>query len=270
MKNKLKSKDLVSGMQSFDLKLLEFSGQTHDKRGKIWSAICLCGETTTVGSYEFVKGNKKSCGCRKNKKNPKYGQIKTKDMPEYETWCHIKRRCSGRSKCPGDASYTKRGITVCERWQNSFQNFYDDMDPRPSPKHSIDRKNNEEGYFPENCWWATAEEQQNNRSNNVRISHNGETKTIAQWAKETNISDKAFRRRLNLGWPMEECLHKNKREIINSFPEELEFRGETLSTEEWAARIGILKKEINRRLSRGWTIERTLTQKRKNYPLTLS
>jgi hypothetical protein len=83
----------------------------------------------------------------------------TRVIPLYHTWRTMKRRCEN----PNDKDYGGRGIKVCERWRNSYDAFVADMGPKPTPKHSIDRINNDGNYEPSNCRWATMKEQLANR-----------------------------------------------------------------------------------------------------------
>jgi hypothetical protein len=104
--------------------------------------------------------------------------------------------------------YGGRGITVCDRWLNSFEAFYEDMGPRPSPNHSIDREENDLGYYKDNCRWATRVEQNNNRRDNVYYEHNGITKTISEWASEYGIEyRKLYRRLIRDKWDFERAIN---------------------------------------------------------------
>lgn len=102
--------------------------------------------------------------------------------------------------------YGGRGITVCDRWLNSFENFYEDMGDPPTPKHSIDRIDNDGNYCPENCRWATIEEQANNKRNNHILTYNGITQTISQWSKYTGIDKKLIASRIYNNWSVEQAL----------------------------------------------------------------
>jgi len=106
---------------------------------------------------------------------------------EYNTWENMKSRCYNKNnKCYH--YYGGRGIKVCDRWLNSFENFYIDMGKKPTPKHSIDRfPNNNGNYEPSNCRWATQKQQVGNRRNNVFFQFNNETKLISEWASILNI-----------------------------------------------------------------------------------
>ena len=120
--------------------------------------------------------------------------------PEYIAWQQMKDRCFNPNH-KQHSDYGGRGITVCDRWKNSFQNFFLDMGSRPTAKHSLDRIDNNADYSPKNCRWATKAEQANNqRSNKPLITIENDTRTIAQWAKKMGFSASVIHRRLKLGW----------------------------------------------------------------------
>ena len=135
----------------------------------------------------------------RNKANATHGMTNT---PEYAAWRDIKRRCySPDFKQYHD--YGGRGIIMCPTWVNSFQNFYRDMGARPIGC-SIDRKDNEGNYTPNNCQWATKQQQAHNRRDSRFITYNGFTKTLTQWMKELNNPQIA--NRLHRGWTIERAL----------------------------------------------------------------
>lgn len=124
--------------------------------------------------------------------------------PEYNTWCNMLQRC--RTSSPAYSLYGGRGISVCERWVNSFDDFVSDMGRRPAGA-SIERIDNNRGYEPSNCKWATKQEQANNRRSNRLIEHGGQTKTLAQWAAALGMQQQTLHARLNRsGWPTEHAL----------------------------------------------------------------
>lgn len=132
-------------------------------RSAKWLCRCECGNERNINGSSLRSGRSSSCGCFHNEKVKesftKHGKYKT---PEYEVWRAMKQRCLNPSQ-PYYPYYGGRGITICKRWLDSFENFIADMGPRPTSKHSIDRKNNNLGYSPDNCRWATASQQNANK-----------------------------------------------------------------------------------------------------------
>lgn len=130
-----------------------------------YGCLCSCGNKDLVIARraDLISGYKKSCGCLRIEAISSHG--KSKRNAEYTAWQNMKRRCS--DKCSKPKAYFGRGITVCKEWSESFEVFYKDMGPRPSPGHSIDRIDNNKGYSKENCRWATRLQQSYNRQNTL-------------------------------------------------------------------------------------------------------
>ena len=140
------------------------------------------------------------------------GKIKgAKNMPEYRIWQAMKDRCF-RKKNPHYKNYGARGITVCERWINSFTNFIDDMGRRPD-KMTLERKNNNGNYCPENCVWDTSLAQNNNSRHCRFVEFNGETKSVRQWAYSLGIPWNTLGARFRNGWSKERALTERVRPI---------------------------------------------------------
>lgn len=120
-------------------------------------------------------------------------------LPEYRVWDAMKGRCTNpRHKSFGN--YGGRGITVCQRWLDSFDAFLEDVGYRPAKGFSLDRIDNEKGYEPGNCRWATAREQMNNVRYNRLVTINGQTKTRADWCRIFGIREGLFDYRVRNGW----------------------------------------------------------------------
>ena len=165
--------------------------------------ICDCGTRCTCVLAEMKRGRTRSCGCLERESRTKatrtHGASKT---PEYNVWCHMHARCSN----PSDAAYKNygaRGINVCLRW-NRFENFILDMGERPTAKHTLERKENDGDYMPENCEWATRYVQSNNRRNNIVHEVDGELLTLSQFSRRFGVSYATLQARRNRGWKIED------------------------------------------------------------------
>lgn len=173
-----------------------------DRKGHLvryWSCVCDCGNTIEVHQAKILKGHTKSCGCLRqealSKARTTHGRAKT---PEWNVWQAIKKRCLN----PNDSYYYLyggRGITICSRWRDHFESFFEDMGPRPSPVHSIDRIDSMKGYTPENCRWATPVEQSRNRRNNIRVSYKGRNVLLVEAAKLAGLHYRTLKSRYYRG-----------------------------------------------------------------------
>jgi len=148
---------------------------------------CKCGKEFISGISSVKSGKTTSCGCAKSKPKTHGQASRTIQSSEWKTWKGIKKRCYN-DKEKYYYLYGGKGITVCDRWLNSFENFFEDMGEKPSKNHSLDRINGNKGYFKENCRWATNFEQNRNKSNNQFLTFEGITKCIQDWAKEYNMN----------------------------------------------------------------------------------
>lgn len=124
--------------------------------------------------------------------------------PEYRVWITMRRRCCDPTQTKYE-DYGGRGIKVCQEWMESFVAFYRDMGPRPSPKHEIDRIDNNGNYEPSNCRWVTRTQNLRNTRVNVVIEYQGEKGTIGYWAERLGISYSALANRIRLGWTVEQA-----------------------------------------------------------------
>ena len=180
---------------------------------------CKCKKVLPVQAQHLRTGNTYSCGCKsvelQDKTRVKHGLSNTR---LFKIWQGMKARCYN-SKTVGYEKYGGRGITMCVEWFNDFMSFYNwSMENGYSDNLSIDRIDVNGNYEPSNCRWADIETQANNKTNNVVISHNGETMNLSQWAKKLDIPVHVLMCRRNLCWSNERILtepyHKGRKGIV--------------------------------------------------------
>lgn len=187
-------------------RLLVLSPAPKQGNATAWNCVCDCGtECVKIGQL-MKKGTAKSCGCyrreRIRKANVVHGMAHTS---EHEIWMGMNRRC-GSPNCDSYPRYGGRGITVCERWRESFENFISDMGARPSCEHSLERKDNNGPYSPENCIWATAKTQSRNKRTSKIVEFCGVSRCLAEWAEVTGLPMYVLSKRLKAGWSVERAL----------------------------------------------------------------
>lgn len=193
----------LTGQRFGRLLVIRYVGTVKTHRS--WECLCDCGNLRVLPGARLRTGNTRSCGCLRIEelvnRTTQHGLCYSS---EYATWSHMISRCQNPQN-KDYARYGGRGITVCERWQ-TFENFYADMGCRPTPQHTLDRINNDLGYSPENCRWATRLIQGGNTSRVIRITFHGQTHTIREWSQITGISRTILRSRLWHGWSIERTL----------------------------------------------------------------
>ena len=182
---KAKIRDL-SGQRFGRLVAIKYIGRENGRT--LWRCKCDCGSESITGYSNLMSGNTRSCGClekenlssKEFRRNHRRSASKDLDItlrghPLYGLWSSMLTRCYN----PSSGSYKHyggRGITVCDRWlpQNlGFENFIKDMGPRPGSSYTLDRINNDGDYCPENCRWATPQQQGNNKRTSIVLFYKG-------------------------------------------------------------------------------------------------
>ena len=175
-------------------------------RKTFWHVRCDCGVARIVMGTHLRRGNTTSCGCKGretlNKRNVTHGFTGTKT---YVCWQNMRKRCQD-SRNVAFEYYGGRGITVCERWRK-FENFLQDMGVQP-PGLTIERIDNNAGYSPGNCKWATYLEQSSNSRKSRLLTSQGMTLTMRQWDKKLGRSEGRVALRLRRGWSVRRALEE--------------------------------------------------------------
>lgn len=181
------------------------------KNTSTWLCRCDCGTEKNVSGPALRRGTSTSCGCfRESIRSDLHHIHGMTESVEYKTWTRMRSRCTSPT-CREWPHYGGRGITICERWE-AFENFYQDMGPRPKG-HSIDRIDNDGNYEPANCRWATVDQQLRNKRTVTKITLNGETLCLAEWARRAGICYGTVAHRIKRGWSAEDAITKPVRSL---------------------------------------------------------
>lgn len=179
----------------------------NDKRGKSrWLCKCNCGKKIIIRGDSIRRGLTQSCSCLlKEKTSQRFVKHGCWNDKIYKIWAAIIQRCTNPNHKHWKY-YGGKGITVCKEWRK-FEDFNEDMGKKWKPGLQIERKNNDEGYFLENCCWATRKQQARNRKSNCPETYKGKTQCIVAWAEEFNIHPRTLHHRIRkLGWSIEKAL----------------------------------------------------------------
>ncbi len=178
--------------------------------------------------------------------------------PEHRAWSAMRQRCTN-PRHPEFHNYGGRGLTVCQRWDESFAAFYADMGPRPSAGHSLERVNNDAGYEPSNCIWATDHAQTRNSRHSRVLTWLGKTQCVTDWAREYHLETKTLLERLNRQIPFPQLLDPPLPTRSNLARRPLHHNGRTMWVADWARHVGVAPNTLRARLRLGWPIDRALT-----------
>lgn len=170
------------------------------KSDVMWVCQCDCGTIRNVATCGLLRGSSTSCRCATQNRLTHGHAKKIGVSLTYSTYRSMLTRCTNSSNRKF-TQYGGIGITICDRWLESFENFLADMGERPSKDHTIDRYPNQKGnYEPGNCRWATWTEQNRNRSSNRVITIGDESLCVIEWAERFSINKNTIAWRISRGW----------------------------------------------------------------------
>jgi hypothetical protein len=170
-----------------------------------WICRCSCGVERVVVGNNLRTGKSNSCGHEARTA----GGLSEQFVSEYHTWRQMRERC-GNPLNKGFKHYGARGIRTADRW-NSFENFLEDMGPRPFPGAQLDRIDNDGGYNKLNCRWISALENSHNSTSVRLIEFGGISRPLVEWDRHLGFSEGTVARRLHFGWTVERALTQPKR-----------------------------------------------------------
>lgn len=202
---KLKIGDKVGRLTVLDVYKINKNG----KNRCYCKCKCDCGNVVDIrmDCIGTKYGKTYSCGCYRNEVNKKAKTHGKSKESEYNTWVSMKQRCLNPN-APNYPLYGGIGIKICDRWVHSFENFLEDMGSKPSKEYSLDRINVNGNYEPSNCRWATNEEQQNNKKNNVKVEFNGLSYSIKELSEKFGIKQSRIRNWRRRGLDIQERINK--------------------------------------------------------------
>lgn len=198
----------LTGRRFGRLVVVERAENSADGRAR-WLCRCDCGQSKTVLGEHLKKGRTKSCGCAKSESSSKrFKKHGGRNSKLYRIWSNMKDRCNNPD-CKVYSDYGGRGIKVCKEWTDDFSAFQKwALANGYKEGLTIDRKDNDKGYSPDNCRWTDRKIQGNNKRNCRYITYKGQRKTVAEWSDITGIPHDTLLYRLNHGWETERILKK--------------------------------------------------------------
>lgn len=194
------SKIDLTNLKFGKLTVIRESGRKNEEI--LWECICECGKVKVISGHSLRRGDTQSCGCSRKGLGTTHGLTAT---PIYNVWVNMRKRCYSPYSTEFEL-YGGRGIEVCDRWKDSFENFYEDMKDGYSEGLSIDRIDVNGNYSMENCRWASRITQQNNTRRNKWFVVNGKAETLSNLCRTYSKNYSTVQKRLRLGWNIERAL----------------------------------------------------------------
>lgn len=211
-----------------------------------WLCRCDCGTEKDVFGGALRTGASTSCGCYQRElphNSFKHGLSKT---PEYASWLGARSRATNPDD-PGWENYGGRGITMCQRWLDSFEAFLEDMGQKPTPMHTLDRIDNDGPYAPENCRWADKKQQGRNRRSNRLIAYQGQTYPLVELAERLGLTWVTLGSRIDAGWPESEWSKPARPTNVR-----VDFMGRDVCVSDLAREFGLERRTLMKRIRTGW------------------
>lgn len=196
--------------------LKTYRKEAHGSKRQYCLCRCTCGTEKEICKSSIDNGLTRSCGCLHKEVQVATGATSNKThgdgsrrrgvAREYDAWRSMMKRCYDE-KHPAYPSHGGRGITVCQEWRESYENFLANVGRKPTPSHTVDRyPDNNGNYEPGNVRWARPKEQARNRRDNVLVAFNGKTQCASAWDEELSLVQGTVSRRISLGWTVERAL----------------------------------------------------------------
>jgi hypothetical protein len=202
-------RDVFVGARVGSWTLIEYFKSVNGRRGR-FLCRCDCGTEKTVDKLALSWGLSQSCGCQKprliSERICGHGHTTERRRSRtHRAWSGMKNRCYNAN----DRTFTRygaRGVSVCQEWRESFEAFLRDMGEHPGKGYSLDRIDSAGHYTPDNCRWATAREQCNNRRVTRFLTYKGETMPLADWARRLGCDHRTLHKRIDHGWSVDDVI----------------------------------------------------------------
>jgi hypothetical protein len=202
---KAKSAKYLIGLRVGRWLVIEKGPRREKDHRQLWVCKCSCGTIKLVATNLLTCGTSRSCGClvreiasKTHRTHGHAGRNGSEQTTEYSAWVSMIQRCTNKN-CKNYKRYGARGIKVCKAWRKSFEAFFQDMGKKPKG-YTLERINNEHGYYPNNCRWASYLDQEGNRGNIVKVEYEGKIQGLSKWARELGVSLSLLVSRLKNGW----------------------------------------------------------------------